>query len=140
MIIFATLALLFRGWYIWEKEALGRAGAEVWAVRFPLSVFAGWVSAASFVNIAAASKYYNFTAGIGEVGLSYVLLVCCAAFALKVCSTMTSASLYAASVVWAMVGIIASTPPLGISITAAGIALCVVCVVIGMGREAPSAA
>lgn len=90
---------------------LVRAGAsltsaERWLVSFPLSVFAGWVSVATFANTAAALK----TSGWADVGLSeqsWTILLVIAAGLMASCVTAFSRGNagYALTVVWALVAI-----------------------------------
>ncbi len=125
ILIFATLASLLSGWYRWELAVRDESIGDDRMVRLPLSLFAGWVSAAAFVNLAATSKYYQVSGGFGEVGLGCLLLVGCGVVALTVCRQLAPARPYAAAVLWALVGILASGPPLWIGLTAALVGLAV---------------
>lgn len=125
VLIFATLGLLLAGWYRWESDGPAKSRKDAWPIRFPLSLFAGWVSAAAFVNLSATSKLYGFTGGLGEIGLGCVLLTLCAVVALTICRTMLHVTFYAAAVLWAMVGILAAAPPVWVGLTAALIAIAV---------------
>lgn len=76
------------------------------AAGWPLAMYAGWLSAASFVNSAAILPTYGFgTAGLGPVGLGVVMVALAGAVAIAVTVASRGALGYAAAVVWALVGI-----------------------------------
>jgi hypothetical protein len=105
--------------------------AERWVVAFPLSVFTGWVTVATFANTAAALK----ESGWSDVGLSeptWTVLMLLAAGSITAGVTVRSRGniAYAATVVWAMVAIAVANLSPGQSTTVAAAAGTVAVVVV----------
>jgi hypothetical protein len=78
--------------------------AEIWLVKAPLFVFAGWASAATFVNLASTMVWAGWRLDPREGAVALWILA--AAVGLGAAVSFVSASLfYAAPVAWALVGI-----------------------------------
>jgi hypothetical protein len=78
--------------------------AELWLVKAPLFVFAGWASAATFVNLASTMVWARLRLDPRDSVVSLWILA--AAIGLGSAASFASASLfYAAPVAWALAGI-----------------------------------
>jgi len=87
-------------------------------LRAPVSVYAGWLTAASFVSLGSTTAGYGLlTSGIGWalIGIALALLV-----AVLVQRAAPRAPLYGGAVIWALVGIIVANggDPLGVTLLA----------------------
>jgi hypothetical protein len=87
-------------------------------LRAPVSVYAGWLTAASFVSLGSTTAGYGLlTNGIGWalIGIALALLV-----AVLVQRAAPRAPLYGGTVIWALVGIIVANgrDPLGVTLLA----------------------
>jgi len=73
-----------------------------WLAAAPFQLFAGWISAATFVNLGSTLKR-----GGAEVGRALNMLLLLSAAALGVAiAAVTGAIAYAAAVAWALVGVV----------------------------------
>lgn len=77
-------------------------GAASWLVAAPFQLFAGWVSAATFVNSASALQRSGFEVGTGT---SAVMVLAAGALGAAV-TLVTGAWLYALAVAWALFGLV----------------------------------
>lgn len=87
-------------------------------LRAPVAVYAGWLTAASFVSLGSTTAGYGLlTNGIGWalIGIALALLV-----AVLVQRAVPRAPLYGGTVIWALVGIIVANgrDPLGVTLLA----------------------
>lgn len=79
---------------------------EVALVRIPLSVFAGWVSVATFVNFAAMLRVLDlFPTGANEVPVSIAILLAAGAFAARMTLQLEGSLGYILAVIWGLIGI-----------------------------------
>ena len=79
---------------------------ELALVRVPLSVFAGWVTAATFVNFAATLRVSNlFPTGANEVPMSMAILGIAGSFAGWMTWRLRGSLGYLFAVVWALVAV-----------------------------------
>ncbi len=90
------LILIFLSWGSWALT-----GVQWWLVAAPFHLFAGWVTAAVFVNLSSALRAKGFSVG-NSLGL--VLLVPTGLIAVSI-AWASGAIIYAAVVIWALGGI-----------------------------------
>ncbi|MCC5974579.1 MAG: hypothetical protein JJT81_11060, partial [Rubellimicrobium sp.] len=98
--------------------------ADRWWFQAPIGIYAGWLTAASFVSLGSTAAGYGLV--LGSLGWAYVGILGALAVALGVQSQRPQAPEYGATVIWALVGIIVSNgwAVLGVTATAAiGIAV-----------------
>lgn len=111
----ATLIVLaVMTWFAIDAARLANgAGAAdpAWTgtlARATSGLYAGWVSAAVFLNVGTAA----LEIGLGDAdqhGWQVVLLVMAAIFALSVNAMLSHTPAYAVAIVWALIGIVAGT-------------------------------
>jgi hypothetical protein len=124
----ASLAGMLR---VFVREGAPRTAAERWLVVAPLSLFAGYVTAATFANLAAAMKGSGWmTQGSSETTWSVGMLMAAGLIAAWATLTTRGNTAYALAIVWALGGIIvantierASNPP--VALTAGAMAVVV---------------
>jgi hypothetical protein len=99
-----SLAIVLRDFV---RTGAPRSVAERWLVVAPLSLFAGYVTAATFANTAAAMKNSGWmTAGASETAWSVMMLLAGGGIgAWGTCATRGNAA-YALAIVWALIGIV----------------------------------
>lgn len=99
-------------------------------VVLPVSVFAGWVTVATFANTAAAVKESGWLdTGLPEPAWTVVMLLAAGAIAAAVTLAGRGAPFYALTVVWALVGIVvanAAGRSVTVAVTAGALAVAVV--------------
>ena len=99
-----SLAVVLR---VFAREGAPRTAAERWFVVAPLSLFAGYVTAAMFANTAAALKGSGWMApGKSETAYSVAMLVAAGSVAAWVTLATGGNAAYAAAIIWALVGIV----------------------------------
>jgi hypothetical protein len=93
--------------------------SDRWWFRAPIAIYAGWLTAASFVALGSTAAGYGII--LGSVGWAYLAIAGALAVALAVQSTVPRNPEYGATVIWALAGIIAAngTDVAGISAMAA---------------------
>ncbi len=82
----------------------GGPSPDRWLLREPLGLYAGWLTAASFVSLGAAGGGYGL---LDPLAWAYLGLAGTAAVAGVVLLLRPDATFYAAAVIWAVVGIVA---------------------------------
>ncbi|WP_233489123.1 hypothetical protein [Rhodovulum sp. 12E13] len=92
MLLSALLAL----WRAPERE-------DRWLLRAPISLYAGWLTAASWVAVGLLGAGYGV--GPGEVGWAWIGLAGALATALAVTRLAGPAPFYAAAVAWALIAV-----------------------------------
>lgn len=95
-----------------------------WWLRAPVGIYAGWLTAASFVSLGSTAAGHGVI--FGSLGWAYAGIAGALVVALAVQSRMPRAPEYGATVIWALVGIIVAngTVTLGVTVMAAvGIAV-----------------
>ena len=85
----------------------GRRAGEPWRVDLPLGLYAGWLSAASFVSLALLGAGWGVL--FDDLGWARVLLPVAVGFAALMLWSMGFVPGYAAAVAWALVGIVAKS-------------------------------
>lgn len=81
--------------------------ATWWFMLFPFAVYAGWTTCATFVNFAEVAPQYGFDRfGLSTELYGSISLVVAAVIALSVLWFSRGQSVYAATVAWALIGIL----------------------------------
>jgi hypothetical protein len=100
----ASLAAVLRAFV---REGAPRTDAERWLVVAPLGLFAGYVTAATFANTAAALKVSGWMApGASETAWSIAMLVAAGGIGSWATWATGGNAAYALAIVWAFVGIV----------------------------------
>ena len=106
-ILFAMVALALIAMLRLARPARPLSRATKLIAGWPTALYAGWVSAAAFVNSAVIGPEYGLgTAGLGTGGLAVALTAAAAALAIAVTIASRGALAYVLAVVWALTGII----------------------------------
>jgi hypothetical protein len=74
-----------------------------WILQAPVAIYAGWLTAASFVSIGLIGAGYGI--GMGSTGWAYIGLTAALIFAAAVQIKLNRAPEYGATVVWALVAV-----------------------------------
>ena len=74
-----------------------------WLLRAPVSLYAGWLTAASWVALGLLGAGYGI--GPGQTGWAWIALIGALATALAVTRVVPAAPFYAAAVVWALIAV-----------------------------------
>jgi benzodiazapine receptor len=139
--MFGLLAMLIA---IYLRLRIGKSDVslkEKLCVHLPFSVYLGWITVASIVNVAAALVSVSWDGlGIGEVTWGILVIVIAMIITLAVTATRRDIA-YSLVIVWALVGIIVKQSPYQNIVVAAeisaiiiAIALTVVIIAYGLKR------
>ncbi len=82
----------------------GAGGSDRWLLREPLGLYAGWLTAASFVSLGSAGGGFGL---LDPLTWAYLGIAGTAAVAVLVLRRRPDATFYAVGVIWAVFGIIA---------------------------------
>ena len=96
VMLIAALAALYRAQW----------AAPNWIATIPLGLYAGWLSAASWVSLGLLGAGYGI--GFGEVVWGYIILALALAFIVAQLRALGWSPGYGAATVWATVGIVAA--------------------------------
>jgi hypothetical protein len=109
-----------------------------WLLQAPVAIYAGWLTAASFVSLGSTAA--GFGVLFGSLGWAYAGIAGALAVALAVQSRIPRAPEYGATVIWALVGIIVAngTVTPGVTLMAA-VGIAVIAGVIMLIRRRPDA-
>lgn len=90
-----------------------------WLLAAPIGLYAGWLTAASFVSLASVGAGYGILTG--QIGWAYIAVIGALAIALPVQLRRPGVPTYAIAIGWALIGIIAANgyANVGISLAAA---------------------
>ena len=77
---------------------------DVWLARVPFGIFAGWLSAASFVSLGSTAAGYALV--MGQTGWAILCVILATLLALLVQSRRPQAAEYGLTVAWALVAIV----------------------------------
>ncbi len=90
-----------------------------WLLQAPVAIYAGWLTAASFVSLGTTAAGYGVLTD--ALGWAYIGIVLALIVALLVQRAIPRAPEYGLTVIWALVAIVVSNraDPLGVSIAAA---------------------
>ncbi|WP_372016506.1 hypothetical protein [Pseudoxanthomonas sp. 10H] len=130
LVIFGALACL-----AWAALQIARApateGGRVWA-WLPLSLHAGWLSLAGFLNLAQAALAYGWTRPDAQLAASLLLFLLAAVLLLELNRRMRGNLAYAAAALWglAAVWVEQSRSPLPGAETAAPVAVAIAVVLL----------
>lgn len=107
MAAFAILALI-------RSDARDR-----WLLQAPIAIYAGWLTAASFVSLGSTAAGYNIA--FDAIGWAYAGILGALVVALVVSARRSGAPEYLLTVIWALIGIIVAnqSDPLGVTLLAA---------------------
>ena len=92
VMLLSAIAALFRS-----------GGPDRWLLQAPLAIYAGWLTAASFVSVGLLGAGYGI--GFGELGWAYTALIAALIFAATVQSALRRAPEYGVTVIWALVAV-----------------------------------
>jgi hypothetical protein len=118
--------------------ALLRAPASRWAFQVPIGLYAGWLTAASFVSLGSTAAGYGILTD--QMGWAYIGITAALTVSLMILR-QTNRPAYAIAVVWALIGIIVAngTSQLAVSLLAGFGALALLGFSAAIsGRRAPS--
>ncbi|GHA79581.1 hypothetical protein [Cognatilysobacter bugurensis] len=132
LVIFAALACTARAAVVLSRDAAPVARQRLWA-WLPLSLHAGWLSLAAFLNVAQTIVAYRMLPVDDMLGWSAVLFVLAAVVLLVLNARMRGNVAYVAAAVWGLAAVVVrqSQGTLDGSQVAAGIALVIAVVLIG---------
>lgn len=104
VVIFAALACL-----AWAALQVARAAPEpsrprLWA-WLPLSLHAGWLSLAAFLNLAQAALAFGWVRSDAQLGLGLLLFAAAAGVLLELNRRMHGNAAYAAAALWGLVAV-----------------------------------
>lgn len=144
--IIAGMALTIVPAFLIAARAGRRGAAEALAIRLPLGLFAGWLTAATFVNAAEVLPAYGFGRfGLSPAGFAVLVVLAAGALALAVTRLARGEPAYALAVLWALGGIAATnlmrgtSPAVAGTAAAAGLALCLWLALVRRGAPRPAA-
>lgn len=94
------------------------AGPDRWLLQAPLAIYAGWLTAASFVSIGLLGAGYGV--GFGAVGWAWIALLAALAFAATVQTRLNRAPEYGLTLIWALIAVAVANWPdeIGIAVLA----------------------
>lgn len=92
VMLLSAVAALFRS-----------GGPDRWLLQAPLAIYAGWLTAASFVSIGLLGAGYGI--GFAELGWAYTALIAALVFAATVQTALRRAPEYGVTVIWALVAV-----------------------------------
>jgi hypothetical protein len=113
---------------------------DIWLFRVPIGIYAGWLTAASFVSLGSTAAGYGLLTD--PLGWAYIGIICalCVAAFVMLC---TGSDAYGLTVVWALTGIIVANGMTTWTVTA--LAAAGIIVLVGLilttrptGRPVPS--
>ena len=93
-----------------------------WWLQAPVGIYAGWLTAASFVSLGSTAAGYGIA--LGSLGWAYLAIILALGVTLAVIARKPTAPEYGITVIWALIGIIVAnlSGAVGVMIlTAAGI-------------------
>jgi hypothetical protein len=131
LVIFAALACLARATVVLSRDTAPLARQRLWA-WLPLSLHAGWLSLAAFLNVAQTIIAYRLLSTGDMLGWSLVLFVLAALVLLVLNARMRGNVAYVAAAVWGLAAVVVrqSQSSLDGAQVAAGIALAIAVVLI----------
>jgi hypothetical protein len=107
LILLALVALLAILYLLERAEPLDTT--ERWLVAAPFQLFAGWISAATFVNLSSTLRLYGIMIGRTES----IGLICAAVVLGSLVAMLTGSIVYALVIAWALFGIVVANRSAG---------------------------
>ncbi len=92
VMLVSALAALFRS-----------AGPDRWLLQAPLAIYAGWLTAASFVSIGLLGAGYGFV--FGQTGWAWTALLAALVFAAAIQTPLGRAPEYGLTLIWALIAV-----------------------------------
>ncbi len=83
---------------------LAAPARDIWWFRVPVGIFAGWLSAASFVSLGSTAAGYGLV--MGQTGWAILCVFLATLLALAVQSSRPRAASYGLAVAWALIAIV----------------------------------
>lgn len=132
LVIFAALACTAWCAFVLSRDAMPVPRQRLWA-WLPLSLHAGWLSLAAFLNLAQTIVAYRLLPTAGMLGWSLVLFALAALVLLVLNQRMRGNFAYVAAALWGLAAVVVeqSQAPLPGAQVAAGVALAVAVVLVG---------
>lgn len=108
---------------------------EKWLVKFPISVYFGWISVATIVNVALALTWVNWN-GFGLSNTTWtIMMIVVAAVVASLITLQRQDKIYCGVFVWALIAIgVRHFENLPIAITAGSLAVILILLMIGTPR------
>jgi len=103
--VWATLLILIMLFGALLALFFGLTAREPWRMDLPLGLYAGWLTAASFVSLGLLTAGYGLI--LGDVGWAQVLLPAAVLFAATIQWNLGFVPGYGAAVIWALIGVVA---------------------------------
>ena len=75
-----------------------------WWLQAPVGIYAGWLTAASFVSLGSTAAGYGIA--LGSLGWAYLVIILALGVTLAVIARKPTAPEYGITVIWALIGII----------------------------------
>ncbi|MGB3555668.1 MAG: hypothetical protein WBA25_13615 [Jannaschia sp.] len=107
--------------------------ADVWLLRAPLGLYAGWLTAASCVSLGVTAMGYGLPP-FGPVGWSIAMLCLALAIAVAILRIVPS-PMYGAAVAWALIGVFVQNGADPVGLLAAGGAVAVAALTLWWGLD-----
>lgn len=104
VVIFGAMACLVRCAWLLSNDASPVAGQRMWAWA-PLSLHAGWLSLAAFLNLAQVVVAYELLSTTRQLPWSLVLFALAAVTLLAVNQRMRGNAVYTAAALWALAAV-----------------------------------
>ncbi len=107
-----------------------------WWFQTPVAIYAGWLTAASFVSVGSTMAGYGIA--FGSLGWAYTGIIAALIVSLAVFSQRRTAPEYLLTIIWALIGIIVANTTLVWSVTVlafAGIVMLLTVIIIGSLRS-----
>ena len=103
LVIFGALACM--AWAALQVARAAPVEGPLWWAWLPLSLHAGWLSLAAFLNLAQAALAFGWTRPDGQLAASLVLFLLAAAVLLELNRRMRGNVAYAAAALWGLVAV-----------------------------------
>lgn len=87
-----------------------------WWLQAPVGIYAGWLTAASFVSLGSTAAGYGIV--LGSLGWAYLAIILALCVSLAVIARKPAAPEYGLTVIWALVGIIVANMDGAVSVMA----------------------
>ncbi|GCE10643.1 tryptophan-rich sensory protein [Tengunoibacter tsumagoiensis] len=103
--IFLPLLVLYIRYHYSDRHQVMIPKAERWCVQFPFSIYLGWITVASIVNVAVVLKYQHWNGwGLSAELWTNLLLIVATAIAIFI-GIKRMDIVYVATLIWAFVAI-----------------------------------